>query len=83
MIRRGGLDGLPWVRMGGGLVPREERDEQERRATIKAHPATPHHTRPYGNGISPGRMESRLFRLFTTGVRGTVSIQREHDWRRG
>jgi hypothetical protein len=29
-----------------------------RRATIKAHPATPHHPRPYGKGISPGRMES-------------------------
>ena len=57
MIRRGGLDGLPWVRMGGGLGPREEREEQGRRPTIKAHPATPHHTRPYGNGISPGRME--------------------------
>src|SRR6266567_8229882 len=28
------------------------------RATIKAHPATPHHPRPYGNRISPGRMES-------------------------
>src|SRR6266446_745272 len=29
-----------------------------RRATIKAHPATPHHPRPYGKGISPTRMES-------------------------
>jgi hypothetical protein len=34
MIRRGGLDGLPWVRMGGGLGPREERDEQGRRAEV-------------------------------------------------
>ncbi len=28
------------------------------RATIKAHSATPHHTRPYGSRISPARMES-------------------------
>jgi hypothetical protein len=46
MIRRGGLDGLPWVRMGGGLVPREEREEQGRRATIKAHPTPPHPPSP-------------------------------------
>src|SRR6266478_6794304 len=32
-----------------------------RRATIKAHPTTPHRPRPYGKGISPGRMESRAF----------------------
>jgi hypothetical protein len=29
-----------------------------RRATIKAHPATPHRSSPYGNGISPEGMES-------------------------
>src|SRR2546425_841133 len=28
---------------------------------IKAHPTTPHRPRPYGKGISPGRMESRAF----------------------
>src|SRR6266516_5488645 len=36
----------------------------ERRATIKAHPATSHHSRPYRKGISPERMESRRSRLF-------------------
>ena len=36
MIRRGGLDGLPWVGMGGGLT--REQDEQGRRATIKVAP---------------------------------------------
>ncbi len=35
------------------------------RATIKAHPATPHLPRPYGNGIppewdSPGGIENHL-----------------------
>jgi len=29
-----------------------------KRATIKAHPATPHHSRPYGQGMFPERMES-------------------------
>ncbi len=29
------------------------------RATIKAHPTTPHHPRPYGKGSSPGKMESQ------------------------
>jgi hypothetical protein len=33
------------------------------RATIKALPATPHHPRPYGNRISPRRMESGNSRM--------------------
>ena len=36
------------------------------RATIKAHPATPHHPRPYGKGISPERMESPQANLLDT-----------------
>ena len=34
-----------------------------RRATIKAHPATPHHPRPYGKGTFPARMESPEYLL--------------------
>jgi hypothetical protein len=35
-----------------------ERRREGRRATIKAHPATPNRPRPYGKGFSPARMKS-------------------------
>ena len=46
--------------------PRSGEGAEGRRATIKAHPATPHHLRPYGRDISPGRMESRELRQLTS-----------------
>jgi hypothetical protein len=37
-----------------------------RRATIKAHPATPHHSRPYEKGISLARRESQLEKFWSS-----------------
>src|SRR6266446_9904815 len=44
------------------------------RATIKAHSATPHHTRPYGSRISPARMESPLSSILTEALQRSIFL---------